>query len=1115
MSKAKRYEYKGQKYTYNFTSDGRVILSIYNKDEHGNVSKRKTKISTQTILEFDKQTQDDLDETAKNYIHIYHNRRFDHLDDDILPSYFLGTLQEYVNTRRYLIQLRQLRKWNTNEYSTAPNYEKALVNQWGAAMDPVPFYTITREQCMSALETIKASSSSESFSDRHANWLLNVLRQLMNYAVAHGHRKNNPLLDSKDKPCTNDETKRRLVKHRMITNTLTCDEMKLLFKEISKNYMEDGTWLAIGRMLFTGVRTAEACGGLFKDFLEMRDYKGSYYIRVMRQLRKAEALPDIVLKTQNAYRYTPLVSAFAELIIRKKRIVQARLPKGVDIEDCPIACIGDKYQKPCSSDDVNVRVKQWIDKNIKELGKNMVDTGMVNEFEDDAETVTAYTLRRNAYTMMTSLAALTEEEAAYLIGHSGNTSGRNTSVKLYRDFSSEKCLHDMLNKLNRIAYWLKLYAGDVVKMQSLTSAIQLNEKDDVTVKCTLSKGESLQIVVQAYEADDPIYIVAEANQDVLLEKSAVSGLRKNTRKVVMYTKMREHAHEVVRRTRKRAKKKATDITTSSKPLVEEVPCKEENDVLSIPNAEAVLSHETEARKVMDYDQTPQMPISASGTSDNVEPIITDDPLYLGEDFEYSIPDDEYLDMSDNEEPIITDDPMYPGEDFEYSIPDDEYLDTSDNEELDFVDNPIYSGDDFEYDPPEDRYLGMSEVEDEAAMEHPNFGTASRKRSFINRPSIILQRFGEVAVVITRKGYANRIPLVKLARHNRGGTGQYIMRVRENGKGEPVDDVATAVVAKVDDRILLLNADGRVVAVDINDVPALDWQKKGKEIETKTGIGLRKLAIPETERDFVASVIIPEQWEDESQFLVVATNSGNVKRIQWLVFKNLIEKRIAEFKIEMEEPVDLLSSASTLKITNNDHCSIMLMTDKGHVNCIFADELEPDRYVRGISMEDDEHCICVMAADYSEYNSIVTVTTKGYGKISETDRYHLNSKRKKMERWYNLGGNGITAHVCDANKGELVACCPAIFQWSDVILITARGRAIRVAVDEEKIPPQGLKSTGIAFQKTKYKTKDKSLTLDVDDCVKCLLCCEYEDDNEKMLNALCWEEYTQSEVLEWE
>lgn len=595
MSKSITHILNGYKYSYSISNakfkSGEAALQItvflYPKDVIGNDSKKRKKIRN-SLIPIDYESPEDA---AIGLIEEYHREKIELADLSVPYTYAQCNFQNYVSNRAYLRELQQLRGWNQEDYSTASAYENALVNQWGAAFNSnIPFYKIKKQDCDEALECLKRNSGA--LSAERCEWLCNVLRQLMTYAVSKRHRERNPMIDGKRTETMNDETKKIVKRHRLYSNTLTHDEMKALFEMIEDNYIADGTWLAVGRMLFTGVRTAESCAGFFEDFIEMRDYPNEYYIRVFRQQRKDGAEPDISLKSQNAYRNTPVISALAKLIKNKMKDVQSHISPSEDITKYPIACKEVDYKCLCTKSDVNSCVAKWVNKNGIMLGKDMFNAVMADEDDDidTKSTATAYTLRRNAYTMMTSLAAMTEEEAAYIIGHS-NLQFDTTQQKMYRTFSSEDCLHDILGKLNRIAYWMDLYAGDTIHLPQGPGTVQLKEKDNSTIESELGEDEFLHLIVQTYEAGDPIRFEIKADADLELEKSSITGLRHNTRKVVIYSGMKKYAKVVIGKRSKYQRKAPIVLSTSddatptlSSQLIDG----------SIPVGEAAVEHEKES-----------------------------------------------------------------------------------------------------------------------------------------------------------------------------------------------------------------------------------------------------------------------------------------------------------------------------------------------------------------------------------------------------------------------------------------------------------------------------------------------------------------------------------------
>ncbi len=1046
MTKSQDYFYGDVQYNFligkpcekNGNTVTEVIFYRIDKD-----AKRKKKIKKKQFYNYD---ISELAQKSRETIEKYHDDKYCVIKPAIPDTYLTCPFSQLVSERDFMYELRALRGWNTAGGSTADSYRNALINQWGEALGKIPFCKITTADCDNAMDQIKGSSIRDSFSLEREGWLYNVLRQAMALAVQHGYRKNNPVPIERITNLGSD-IKRIVKARRLETNTITCDDMADLYERIKNNYRENGAWLAVCHMLFCGVRPSEACGALFEDFEENPAYKDEYYIRIIRQKRSGESIPDFRLKTDNAYRYTPIASALADLILEKKRLVEKEIPKTDDIRDYPIACKGSDFGIACTKKEINDLVKTWAKARGIDFGaQEIVEDEKENDQEEDSdEEVSAYMLRRNAATMMVSLAAMTEEEAIYILGHSARQSKYTSNdEKIYRHYTSWDQLHDLQGKLNRIALWMNLYGGEVMDMGTDVMMLQINEKDVLTVHSTLEEDECLEVAVTAYENDDPIQFELCADSEIKIGRTNVAGLRNNTRETAIFSGMRYGAQPIIRR-RKRKGKRTYKV---------------KHDKNTTRRLHLKDSRERSRREGKTDDvSVDKQHIKKHGGRRTQENIL----VYC---------DDRVIFMKRQEIEQV-----FPGR--------------KAKGELAILSDMTVAQNDFSTVPCKSEKNAMFIWSSILAMYMINAQKNEEKDKRYNDVECKAIPRHEEAIVVTRKGYANRVQLKKLKVSVGPGTGQYIIRIEKG------DSVAAATIVQTGELLLIVNSNGWATVAKSDDIKENNWQKCGLPLEWYSSSEGQHLGIPEEERDIVAIVRIPMQIEEslDSIYLVIATNDGHIKKMSWQELFDLVSGSITrKCIIPCSAGKRVVSAFSMDNTSSNAEENVVMLSNDGYVNCFSmrnspVNGIEQDGDV-GIKLENGAQC--VFAACYSELGGLFTISQKGVGKISRSRELIVRPEiyqGKRAKHRLQQGEKGIIGQLVKADQSGICSCLPVSVEKSDVIVIAENGKCIRRRLYCTNTRIQGMKSSGYQIMKTECAVAGKKRSRYG---VACVLISEYED-----------------------
>ena len=297
----------------------------------------------------------------------------------------------------------------------------------------------------------------------------------------------------------------------------------------------------------------------------------------------------------------------------------------------------------------------------------------------------------------------------------------------------------------------------------------------------------------------------------------------------------------------------------------------------------------------------------------------------------------------------------------------------------------------------------------------------RRTTFSNDTSIIedeaLIPEEDIVITLTSKGYIKRVTTDTYRAQNRGGRG--IKGITTNDD----DYVERLLVTKTHTDLLFFTNFGKVYRIRGHQVP--EYSRQGKGLPVVNLLHFDK-------EEVVKSIIsVDEYKEDDSLFFV--TTQGIVKRVALNLFENI--NKNGKIAVILKEG-DMLYD---VKKTSGDE-EIFLASSKGKV-CRF-NEKDVRRMGRsssgviGINLDGGE---VVGATTSSEGQYILTLSSKGFGKMSIGTDYRLSSR----------GGKGVLTLNATERVGNLVAM-RAVNGDEDLLVTTNKGIIIRTNLSQVKI-----------------------------------------------------------------
>ena len=281
---------------------------------------------------------------------------------------------------------------------------------------------------------------------------------------------------------------------------------------------------------------------------------------------------------------------------------------------------------------------------------------------------------------------------------------------------------------------------------------------------------------------------------------------------------------------------------------------------------------------------------------------------------------------------------------------------------------------------------------------------------------------DIVISVTQAGYIKRTPLSDYRAQARGGTGHSGAGIRAG------DAILDLLIGNTHSRILFLTDEGVAYRLKGYEIPESGKAGTGRAI-------VNLLRLPK-ERQVVAVVPLPDEGEaPDSLHLFTATRRGQVKRTAFEQYRNVRAGGLRAVRIPEGDSLlaaTLTSGNSQVVLTTRDGKAIRFPeSDVRSMGRVSAG-------VRGISLRGDDEVVSLVTVeeDGKGNGSLLTVTRRGYGKMSSLDLYPLRHR----------GGQGVLNIRSSARNGTTVGTV-GVRAGEDVLAITAAGKAVRIPVED--------------------------------------------------------------------
>ena len=291
---------------------------------------------------------------------------------------------------------------------------------------------------------------------------------------------------------------------------------------------------------------------------------------------------------------------------------------------------------------------------------------------------------------------------------------------------------------------------------------------------------------------------------------------------------------------------------------------------------------------------------------------------------------------------------------------------------------------------------------------------------------------ESVILLTTENYMKRVLQDDFKRQNRGGKGRRGMTTKDE------DVMAQIVTASSHDYLLFFTNQGRIFRMKAYEVPQASMTAKGT-----AAVNLLNM-----HPDEKVTAIIKQSEEGGRGYLFMATKKGTIKKTATKEYMNLRANGMITMKLE---PGDELKWVQETTGAND----VVISTSAGQAVRFNEQDVRAmgrsAKGVRGIRLRPKDE-IVGMDVIQDRGQKLLVVSANGYGKATVAENLPVHKR----------GGVGIKVAAITAKTGPLVAVHTLDPVAKEVIMMSTKGQAIRVAVKE--IPTLGRATQGVRIMR---------------------------------------------------
>lgn len=288
----------------------------------------------------------------------------------------------------------------------------------------------------------------------------------------------------------------------------------------------------------------------------------------------------------------------------------------------------------------------------------------------------------------------------------------------------------------------------------------------------------------------------------------------------------------------------------------------------------------------------------------------------------------------------------------------------------------------------------------------------------------------VVVTMSHRGYVKRVLLKTYEKQHRGGKGKISGNTHED------DFIESFFIANTHDTILFITNKGQLYWLKVYKIPEAGRTAIGKAVVNLINI--------QPDEKIMATITTKDFNSDKS--LVFFTKNGIVKRTNLSEYSNI--RSVGVRAINLDENDELVSA----RIITQEIKELFIATHKGMCIRFSVNDIREigrvSRGVTGIRFKEQDDCVIAATTIGSDNDKLLTVSEQGIGKQTLAGEYRLQSR----------GGKGVIVMKLTSKTGNLVSIVNVNDENMDLMVLTTKGKMIRV--DTDAIREAGRNTSGV-------------------------------------------------------
>ncbi|HWU44819.1 MAG TPA: DNA gyrase C-terminal beta-propeller domain-containing protein, partial [Bdellovibrio sp.] len=276
---------------------------------------------------------------------------------------------------------------------------------------------------------------------------------------------------------------------------------------------------------------------------------------------------------------------------------------------------------------------------------------------------------------------------------------------------------------------------------------------------------------------------------------------------------------------------------------------------------------------------------------------------------------------------------------------------------------------------------------------------------------------DMVVTVTNTGMIKRMDIAEYRVQKRGGKGVKGMETKEE------DFVTDLFSASTKTTLLVFTDKGRVYWCKVHKLPLGSRISKGKSLANVV-----QLTSGENVR-----AILPVDEFAENKFVVMLTERGVIKKTSLELFSRQRSSGVIALTTDLDDGV------IDVKISDGQS-DVFIATKEGMSIRFNESDVRPtgrtSRGVKGITLAKDDIVVAMEILEKNTPDTILMVTSKGYGKRTDVPEYRTQSR----------GGVGVITQKITDKVGNVVGT-KKVSEKLELILSTDQGQVIRMKISD--------------------------------------------------------------------